>query len=458
MASRVALLNGIPVDVRRIMELPTSTVDEELLQRNAEKHGEAIEKMVGEVTQAWMSCGQKFTSNKFGFGINWNLEGFGLVPVLLQNDEAIDDQWRAHLMKHMKVLDNQNALPTDRNQSRSVCVHGQTELLKALFDKDESAQLFTLAFEFVEHHARQEPRAQAIRSLFEEMAPEARNAIGLPGLRRYQFQKPRTWKDEISLFLSVTYFATMAWNETDDAYGLNKANPAIEKDDEEQKDESDKKNDGDDEAGKHDEDECQWLAIRCWVKCDLDGIPLKPYTYAGPCSCTPQPGRTTTSKAQTTLAAYLKPGMVPALRPAAPLVPTSWQDHGKRNIINVSDCEEPNEKIKQHKKDNIATDSTDVKPHAEARGSADPGAEHEKTTKRKSGRRSPFTDDQKEWILGNLAMWATNPTNKMVRTIVEKGCSIRILDADTDPEAVRNVLRLALDKIMERKETGEHMD
>jgi len=38
--------------------------------------------------------------------------------------------------------------------------------------------------------------------------------------------------------------------------------------------------------------DAKWLAIRCWMKCDLDGKPIEPYSYGGICHSTPQPGFT----------------------------------------------------------------------------------------------------------------------------------------------------------------------
>jgi hypothetical protein len=86
--------------------------------------------------------------------------------------------------------------------------------------------------------------------------------------------------------------------------------------------------DNKDEEGKNEEDGTQWLAIRCWIKCDQDDKPLEPIVCAGPCSSTPMPDcKPKGGGMQATLTTFLKPGMDPALLPAASLPPASSAVH-----------------------------------------------------------------------------------------------------------------------------------
>jgi hypothetical protein len=64
--------------------------------------------------------------------------------------------------------------------------------------------------------------------------------------------------------------------------------------------------------------ETKWLAIRCWVKCDVDGTPVRPFVCAGPQATTSMPGQGMSrprGRYQHTLDKYIKPGWSPELQP-----------------------------------------------------------------------------------------------------------------------------------------------
>ena len=297
MSSRIALLEGIPLDVRRTMKLPTTTADEGVLKLNAERHGASIENMVREVTRAWMNVASTVDPEQLGLGIKWELEHTGLVPALLQHSKVLDEEFRHRLCKHLQALDNSCSAPAELERSRSICVGAQTKLLKDLLSKEDSAHLFTLAFEFVDWHIDVDPHVNAIRCLFEEMKPEARAAVGLPDLEEYVHRKPRGWQNDVSQFLSVAYFATIAWTGEGEPAPEQvefKQSARCNRDPELDEKEGEMKNEavgamGAEEAKDKGAD-AKWLAIECWVKCDLDGTQLEPYTYGGPCHSTPKPG------------------------------------------------------------------------------------------------------------------------------------------------------------------------
>jgi hypothetical protein len=158
----------------------------------------------------------------------------------------------------------------------------------------------------------------------------------------------------------------------------------------------------------------KWLDVRCWVQCDLDGEPLKPYTYAGPCHCTPQPGyKPRGDGVQTTLTSYMKVGMDPSLLPGDALASAS---------------SDRNETYKR-KHDGII--------HA---------AEPSETQPKGKTKRVCLTADQKDWVRGNLERWAVNPTSQVTRDIMKDSVRKGILDKRTEYESVRSLLRIALAK------------
>ena len=64
--------------------------------------------------------------------------------------------------------------------------------------------------------------------------------------------------------------------------------------------------------------ETKWMAIRCWVKCDVDGTPVRPFVCAGPQATTSMPGQGMSclrGRHQDTLDKYIKPGWSRELLP-----------------------------------------------------------------------------------------------------------------------------------------------
>ena len=99
-----------------------------------------------------------------------------------------------------------------------------------------------------------------------------------------------------------------------------------DEDDDDDGDNDDNNNDGDDGDDDDDADddstahptETKWMAIRCWVKCDVDGTPVLPFVCAGPLITTPMPGQCAScprGRVQHSLDKYIKPGVCPALMP-----------------------------------------------------------------------------------------------------------------------------------------------
>ena len=70
------------------------------------------------------------------------------------------------------------------------------------------------------------------------------------------------------------------------------------------------------EDQQEEESDTKWVAMRCWIKCDVQGKPVTPLVCAGPCSSTLEPGKKVKGPGvQSSFASWLKPGMHPDLLP-----------------------------------------------------------------------------------------------------------------------------------------------
>lgn len=132
---------------------------------------------------------------------------------------------------------------------------------------------------------------------------------------------------------------------------------------------------------------------------------------------------------QTTLTSYLRAGMHPELSAVATL-PNASSDVDRKSKRRAEGhvCE---------------VDLRDDMPNEGAGSSADVEVPRAQSGKKLRTRPSSFTDGQKEWILGNLTRWASSPTSKTLRKIVDDGKRIRMLSDDTNFEGARHVLRQA---------------
>lgn len=202
---RKALLDSLPVDLRRTAGLPLSTSDEQVLAKSADQQADKMVQMVAEVQQAWISKAEEF--NTSFFAVDDTLDNGGLVPQLIKVVPSLEGKATELLGQILlEGEDDDKKLAVEKDLSSL-----QNEALRLLLTERAAAELFAECKKFANGHGHSEPNNKQVRQFLTLVPGPVREALLITADIKYEKIKSRAWKTDVSKVLTFGFLALAAW-------------------------------------------------------------------------------------------------------------------------------------------------------------------------------------------------------------------------------------------------------
>ena len=164
--------------------------------------------VVQEADSAWLEQAECFNVEKHGWTIQEDLEGHGLLKLLAQQADYLVNKQEVDTL--LATLDEEGG---DRAAKLAAASSMQEAVLRTqVMDEGASAAVYTSAIDFAKKYAGKEPTVKDLRPLLGALDTNLRAALGIADDSKYASIKARTWKQDVSRFLTVAYLSHLSWH------------------------------------------------------------------------------------------------------------------------------------------------------------------------------------------------------------------------------------------------------